>query len=64
MTTIETLEQKRKIAVNLLKKLLPESEKEALECILKAEREGNWMLIAMALEGLESQIYELRKAIL
>ena len=62
MTTEETRNNKRKMAVKLLAKIYDE-DLESLAAIHTAEAEGNWWVIYKALESTAAFITELKRAI-
>ncbi len=62
MTTEETRNNKRKMAVRLLAKIYDE-DFECLAAIHTAEAEGDWATIYKALDSTESFINELKRAI-
>lgn len=62
MTTEETRNNKRKMAVKLLAKIYDE-DLECLAAIHTAEAEENWWVIYKALESTEIFITELKRAI-
>ena len=62
MTTVETRDQKRKVAVKLLAKIY-EDDFECLAAIHTAEANDDWGMIYKALEYYEFFINELKRAI-
>ena len=62
MTTEETRNEKRKVAVDLLKKIYV-NDPQGMKALEDAEASGNWWVIYKSLEYVEIIIDELKRAI-
>lgn len=62
MTTVECRNEKRKAAINLLKKIYA-NDPQGLKAIVDAEANENWWVIYKSLEYTEIMINELKRTI-
>ena len=62
MTTEETRNEKRKVAVDLLRKIYV-NDPQGMKALEDAEANGNWWIIYKSLEYVEVIINELKRAI-